>query len=288
MGTTLVAGFSTGLVIGDRRFKIPGINIRNWYDDPRLKLKLTGPEADGYVRGSGRWTVRNTCFHTTSGSGPIVINPGVGPDSKMDELIARSWTNSKRQAGAHLVIDFDGSVFCCADLLTTATYHAGAVNGHSVGIEICQNSKFETWESQYNTLVAISDFLSLAFSFQRFYQYPYDINEIARIHAGAGDVVGFYTHYHQTTNRGRWDSGKHSMEVLGQAGYKPVNYNTGEDRIFGKDYQKNVLGLTEDDVDGVLGPSCVALMKQKGVKYGQLISRPNDDTYARILGLTDV
>jgi hypothetical protein len=276
----------SGFVIDGKRYKIPGINVINFMDDSRYLLKMQGPKADGYVRGNKGWLVRNTCLHTTEGKRPVIIHPGVGPNIGMDDRVARSWTRSAVQAGAHIVIDFDGSVVQCADLLTHATYHAGAASGRSIGIEISQTRKGETWEVEYDVAVATCDFISLAFDMQRFYQHPYDINEIARLHAGAGDVVGFYCHYHQTSNRGPGDCGPHMFERLHQAGYMPFNYNTGEDRKWGKHYQEFTLGFSKDEVDGVLGPASVRAIRAKGIPYGQLVSRPNDDEYARILGKT--
>lgn len=274
----------TGFVIDGKRYAIPGLDVVNYLDNPRLRLKMSGDEADGYVRGRGKWVVRNGCFHTTEGKRPVVVKPGVGPNRGMDERIAKSWTGSARQAGAHLVIDYDGSIVQCADLLTDATYHAGSVNDGSDGIEICQTGDRETWEVQYDRALDVADFLSLAFDYQRFFQHPYDINEIARIHAGARDVVGFYCHYHQTTNRGPGDCGAHMFERLAEAGYMAFNYDTSEDRKWAKNYQRDILGITGDDVDGVLGPASQKLIREKGLKYGQLVPRPNDDLYARILG----
>lgn len=272
-----------GLIIGNKQFEIPGLKIQNWFDNPKMRLKMGG-NGDGYVRGNKGWIVRNMCFHTTQGKHPVIVNPGVGPDYKMDEIITRSWTGSTRQAGAHIVIDFDGTVVCCSDLLLDATYHATSVNGHSIGYEICQGKTGNTWEIQYEVALRIQDALTLRFGVQRLFQDPYEINAIPRIRSGAMDVVGAYCHYHQTRSRGLGDCGSHMFERMRSAGYMPVDYSKGADLELGERTQEQ-LGLKGDDVDGAIGPGTVRLLKAAGHKYGQLVARPNDDLDARIFGV---
>ena len=74
----------TGFVIDGTRYAIPGLDVTNYLDNPKCRLKMSGPEADGYVRGRGKWVVRNVCFHTTEGKRPVRAH---NPDSQVRLLV---------------------------------------------------------------------------------------------------------------------------------------------------------------------------------------------------------
>ena len=83
--------------------------------------------------------------------------------------------------------------------------------------------------------------------------------------------------YHQTTNRGQGDPGPYLQQALRKAGYLPFNYDNDDDKIFWKDKQKNILGFSDSEADGVPGPKTVESLKTKGYKHGIFIKRPIDD-----------
>jgi hypothetical protein len=121
-----------GLVIDGKVEEIPGIRVLSWYDDPVLRLKMGEDMRQRYTR----W-IRGICLHTTKGIPggkdlrPQKVLPGLGSHNSQGEKVAKFWATDGRQAGAHLVVDFDGEVSCCADLLTEAAYHAGEEIGRA-------------------------------------------------------------------------------------------------------------------------------------------------------------
>src|SRR3712207_974384 len=123
-----------GFVIDGQQEDVLGLSVRSWLDDPALRLEIG---EDGRPRFT-RW-IRAITLHTTRGipggrdHRPQKILPGVGPTLGAAERIAKSWAMETRQAGAHLIVDFDGSIVCLADLKREVAYHAGEVNEVTIG-----------------------------------------------------------------------------------------------------------------------------------------------------------
>src|SRR5271157_2338033 len=128
----------TGIVLSGQAIRLPDLDITNFLDDAKLTLAL------GDVRmrtPHERAFVHLIVMHSTLGipggsdPRPQTILPGFGPSTNGGERIVGSWTNDPaRPGGAHFIVDFDGRIYCCADLAFQAAYHAQLANGCSVGI----------------------------------------------------------------------------------------------------------------------------------------------------------
>ena len=250
---------------------------RSFLDDPRLKLGIgPGNTNDGYPRGT-RW-VRNICLHTTHGTAPQPIRPGHGAPTDFDHSAAVAnllyWRRSPEYAGAHLLIDYDMTVYCVADLLTAATYHAGPVNEVSIGIEHVQHPDGSLNADCLDVEVKLIDWLTKRFSIQRQVTDTYSGKPIPRIAHGAQDVVGIYGHRDVTTSRGLGDPGNEIFTRLKAAGYEHVDFQNVDLTIW-KARQLS-LGIPAADCDGVPGPKTIAALKAVGKKQGLWVERPGD------------
>lgn len=268
-----------GVVIHGKVEEVPGVAVRSWLDKSLLRLNMG---EDGRSRFT-RW-VRSIVLHTTKGipggrdQRPQQILPGLGADAQGDIRVALSWARSSRQAGAHLVVDHDGSVACLADLSDEVSYHAGEVNEVSIGIEIYQGSDGELYEGQLDQVVRLVDFLTRRFRIQRQYHFPYRRHPPARIASGAQDVVGIFGHRDVTTNRGLGDPGDAIFQRLSAAGYEAYDVALGQDLETWKLRQEELnrdlnAGLR---VDGVPGPATTASLQKSGRAHGLWIGRPGD------------
>src|SRR4051794_28721031 len=111
---------SMGLVINAQDVEVPGLKSVSWRQDARLRLKLGN---DGRRRRTDE-RVKHVVLHTTRGipggsdQRAQVIHPGLGPEGMGAENNAIYWARAPSCAGAHLVVDSDGSLVCTADLAT--------------------------------------------------------------------------------------------------------------------------------------------------------------------------
>jgi hypothetical protein len=268
-----------GAIIDGVDETVPGLKIDNWLNSAVPRLNKNEDCRERFTR----W-VRGIVLHTTKGipggsdHRPQKILPGLGPDRKGDYAAARYWASSAEQAGAHLVVDFDGSIVCLADLLTEASFHAGEVNEVTIGIEIYQGKEAEMYDGQLDVVVRLVDFLTRRFKIQRQIHSPYKKGPVPRIAQGARDVVGIYGHRDVTTNRGSGDPGDAVFEKLAAAGYEAFDYAANQDRSAWWQRQEQLntdfgAGLT---VDGVPGQKTVAALITSGRKHGLWVSRPGD------------
>jgi hypothetical protein len=269
-----------GVVIDGVVEAVPGVSVVDWLGDrtlPRLKVR-----EDCRARYT-RW-IRGIVLHTTKGipggtdHRPQVIKPGLGPNRKGDYATARYWATTAKQSGAHLVVDFDGSVVCLADLLTEASYHAGEVNEVSIGIEIYQGDEAELYAGQLDAVVRLLDFLTRRFKIQRQLQYPYRGGPVPRIAAGAQDVVGIYGHRDVTTNRGAGDPGDAVFEALFAAGYERFDFSANTDKAAWRQRQEtlNTNHGTGLIVNGIPDQLTVAALIASGRTTGLWLARPSD------------
>ncbi|WP_394826582.1 N-acetylmuramoyl-L-alanine amidase [Pendulispora albinea] len=215
---------------------------------------------DGARRPPGTW-IRALVLHTTRGIPggrdlrPQKILPGLGPARRTARATNQWWSSNGTCAGAHLLVDFDGTVACFADLVTEMTYHATSVNAHTIGIEIAQGPNAELWEGQLDAVVHLVDWLTARFDIQR--QIP-DLyrGSLARLREGGRDVVGVYGHRDQSAMRGEGDPGNEVFRRLGDVGYEPFDFGSGADRMAWRPRQR-LLGVADD---GVAGPmTCNAI-----------------------------
>jgi peptidoglycan hydrolase-like protein with peptidoglycan-binding domain len=246
-----------GLVIGGALELVPGLTCSSWHDDPALRLKIG---EDGAPRHAGTW-IRAVVLHTTRGipggkdQRPQKVLPGLGPARGTARATNQWWSTNGTCAGAHIVVDFDGSVSCLADLRNEMTYHATSVNPHTIGIEIAQGSDAELWEGQLDAVVRLVDWLTLRLGIQRQIPDRYR-GPLARLRAGGRDVCGIYGHRDQSAQRGAGDPGDAVFERLRTAGYEAFHLDVAEDLDTWKRRQGS-LGLR---ADGLPGPAtCAAL-----------------------------
>ncbi len=264
---------------------VPGLQIRNYIDDPTLRLKMG---EDGRRRDTG-W-VRSICVHSTKGipsivgkpgpgNVPQVFLPGLAPVGNNDERVARYWSHDPTPAGAHLVVDHDGSIVQTADLLLEVAYHAGSSNAPSIGLEVYQGAKAEFYEWQLDVVVVLIDAITWLMtevfnsSIQRQYHAPYRAyHPVARLTGGAASYVGIYGHRDQTDARGPGDPGDWLAPRLSAAGYEAFNFEKSADLDAWKDRQAN-LGITPD---GIPGPKTAAALRA-ATKKALWVSRPIDE-----------
>lgn len=256
-----------GVVIGGRVELVPGLSEKqqvNYKHDPRLKLK---PGEDMRFRKT-RW-VRSIVVHTTKGK-PTHVKPGLGPDTDLEHRIARLWSSDHRNAGAHLSIDWDGTIGCHADLLDDAAYHAGPINEFSIGIELYQDNAGTLYAEQVDTAVFLIEWLCRRFGIQR-QMLPPDFEAVhPRLKYGGPDCVGVFGHRHITTDRGPGDPGNDIFYALKAAGFMAFSFAPEisgmmpDDRQFWVPKQRE-LGLRGD---GVPGPLTVDALREAGYPCG--------------------
>ena len=266
------------LVIRDKEVEVPGLDIRSWKQDPKLKL-----DTRDYRKRPDTW-VRGIILHTTKGipggpdRRPQDIRSGRGPDTGRDERIPQMWALDDRRAGAHLIVDHDASIVCAADLQEHAAFHAGNVNNVTIGVEIYQGSEAELYEDQLKAVVKLVDFLTKTFSIQRQLHWPYGRQALKRGLKRGLDMVGVFGHRDVSNNRGRGDPGDAIMEMLRDAGYESFNFALNEDKEVWMERQEAFDLLP----DGVPGPATANAMLAETLPDGRFCStglwveRPGD------------
>lgn len=262
----------SGFVIGGKvEAGPPGIDVKSWRDDPVMRVLVE----DSRQRDT-RW-VRSLILHATEGDEPQIVRTGAGP-AGLAKRVVKSWLSDGRHAGAHLIIDCDGTVWQLADLLTEATFHAQTLNEVSIGIELAQTDRLEIWERQLDVLAQIQaagilDWLTLRFSIQRQYHHPYlgDSRSVPRLAAGGQDCVGVFGHRDQTTRRGRGDPGDAAFARIEACRYEGFDHVVEADKDAWRPRQ-SAAGTT---VDGVPGPlTAQALLRTIG--RPMWVARPGD------------
>ena len=278
----------TGFIIDGQReypqaFKDAGIVVRNYLDDPRLKLDL---DPEGGRDGSARSTawIRGIVFHTTRGRWPQEIRPGVSPSSQDGESNARYWSRSSGMAGAHLIVDSGREILPTAGLSRVAAYHAGGVNDVTIGVEIVQFADGLIWEDELDPVcVLLADFLTLRFEIQRQFQELYHGGPCKRLKAGGADCVGLYGHRDQTDDRGRGDPGDALWVKLRAAGYEGIDFERNTDVGVWKARQRhlNTIGARSGanlKADGIPGPATAKALRDL-TKHPLWVHRPFDNGY---------
>lgn len=263
-----------GMIVDGRTEPIPGVlpgKQVNYHD--KAELKLT-PGEDMRSRRT-RW-VRNIILHTTKGI-RTQVKKGVGPETHLEDRIARLWATDGRHAGTHIAIDWDCTVSCHADLLQDAAYHAGNINEFSIGIELYQDKQGTVYSSQLKTAVMVIEWLCKRFQIQRQMLPPSFGTVHPRIRRGGADCVGVFGHRHQTTNRGPGDPGDHVFEWLEKAGFQVFNFewtkgislpgdpgHYPDDKVFWIPIQKKY----HCHPDGIPGPQTIDALQEAGYECG--------------------
>jgi N-acetylmuramoyl-L-alanine amidase len=259
----------------------PGLATASWRDVPAMRVL----PADSRMRVT-RW-IRSFIVHTTQGDEPQIIHPGTGEGGLASKTV-RAWQQDSRHAGAHIIIDADGTVWCLADLIREATYHAKAINEVSIGIELAQTPHLETWEIQYQSLIVLLDALTShpKIQIQRQYHAPYlgEEHAVERLADGGKDAIGIFGHRDQawsferkTMLRGRGDPGDEVFKYLAAAGYEAFDFERNEDKTtWGERQSRLLVGFPKLRLDGVPGPQTVSALAASGKKRGMWTARPGD------------
>ena len=264
-----------GLICNGREEPVKGLDCTHHVEMPALALRIG---EDARPRPTSTW-IHAIVLHSTRGvpggedHRPQKILPGLGPSTDGGQRVARFWSRDGRQAGAHLVVDFDGTVWQTCDLVTVAAYHCPGWNQASIGIELVQGRDAELYEGQLDACVRLVDWLTRRFSIQRQIPHQY-VGPIRRfIDHGPDDVVGVVGHRDCARNRGPGDPGSRIFYALGRAGYEPLNFELAEDRDETRRRQRT-LGMA--NADGIAGPKTVAALKAAGYARGLWVRRPGD------------
>lgn len=277
-----------GLIIGGKEVEVPGVQIRNYKDDPKLALRVGRSDGanDGEIPRDYPTTL--IILHTTKGipggsdKRPQVLKPGFGPDTKAEDRTAQYWSTDPLHSGAHIVVDADGSVGCLADLKMVCAYHAGnrSVNHRSIGIEIYQGSDASLYASQLEVVAKIVDVLTIEFGIQRQIPTKYLNKPAPRLDKGGKDCIGVVGHRDVSNNRGFGDPGDFIFDVLEQHGYERVDFYTDSDLELWKARQKEIAEKTglHLTIDGIPGPGTRAALVQLGYKHGLWAFPPAEST----------
>jgi len=229
--------------------------------------------------------------HTTGGRWPQVVLPGSGRGGHAREIFDM-WRGRDRGPGAkqssssHMVVDFDGVLYCATDLQLHETFNAQAINPRNISIEMCTTVTGAIYQATLDTTVSVIAALTLSGRpgsglFPIPFQHragPYNGQPLHRLEVGGvqsdgRDVVGIIGHRDQTGRRGRGDPGDELMLELQLAGSEPVDYDHGQDLSLGRQRQARLNQLTalRHDlcavpllVDGVCGPASLAAMRRHG------------------------
>lgn len=188
------------IVVGGRQVEGPFRSV-SWLENADLRVNI--PE-DGRRRPEGQ-EVRALVIHSTKGKKTWKVLPGLGrPGAAVSTF--RYWSGNDDQAGAHFVVDRDGTICQGADPVTEVTYHCPSVNNVSVGIEIYQTEAGEFWEGQLNAFADFVSWLSDILSIPKRVHFPYRGPV-----SGISQARGVYGHRDVTDHRGVGDPGDPPM-----------------------------------------------------------------------------
>lgn len=263
-------------VLAGKPEELPGVRCTSWLENRVLRL---APE-DRRAR-RVPW-IHSIVLHTTKGipggrnMTPQTIRPGFGPSTNAGARLAEMWGGDGRHAGAHLMVDQDGQVYQCADLVTEAAYHASTMNEWSVGIEIFQAADGSLRAGALERVVELVDALTLRLGIQRQYVRTYRGHASARLLKDPGSWIGVCGHRDVSNNRGPGCPGDAVLQLLGAAGYLGFDpdLGRGEDVEFWCDIQRQ-LNLHPD---GLPGPQTRQAIRLAGMGKGNglWVVRPVD------------
>jgi len=265
-----------GFIIAQRSEELPGVRCVDWMQNRALRLSPDDRRASRVG-----W-IHSVVLHTTkglparAGDPPQVIKPGLGPNTNAGARLGAMWGADQRHAGAHLVVDHDGEISCCADLLTEAAYHATMANEWSIGVEIFQGSGGVLYAGQLSRVVELVDALTLRFGIQRQIPRVYRGRASPRLVKDPGGWVGVLGHRDVSDNRGPGDPGDAVFQLLAAAGYEQFDPDLG----IGEDVEawrarQVALHLHPD---GLPGPQTRQAIRMAGMGKGNglLVVRPVD------------
>lgn len=183
------------------------------------------------VRDGKRRAVPPTAItlHTVHGKlGPL--RPGKKASAKA-EAYAKYQARTPREVSWHFTLDTDGTVVQSADPVRWLAWHAGHVNGWTVGIELVQDDDGALYDFQLEVcarfLGVLCDRLGIP---RRFLADAHGaplrgpVKSLQPVSEGglAKQWPGVFGHRNVTTNRGPGDPGDHVFEALRRAGFQAV------------------------------------------------------------------
>lgn len=276
-----------GLLIGDRLVPVVGVTVLP-------PASAGGPawarlDPGDYMMRPTPW-IRQIIVHTTGGLWPQQIRGGSGKPGHAQQ-IAMMWSGDDRGGGdrvhsaAQLVVDFDGSVACLCDLLTTAAYHAEASNPWSIGIEMSTYADGSIQEATLKATAKLIDALCWpTFPIPRqMVRGPYRnrplsrmerSNNIDRVQLGGPDCIGVFGHRDNTSERGRGDPGDAIWTELALLGFEAWDFEAKEDILVAKERQAflNSRGARLA-VDGQCGPQSLLAAENRGFELWSAVPR---------------
>ncbi len=196
-----------GVIIDGGRVAVPHARVVTWADD-RSVLEL------GDNRQRRRARVRAIVLHTTWGRlGPLVL--GAGSPAGRGYVAANARATDKSW---DFTVDRDGTVFQQSDPARCFTWHAGAANPFSVGIEMVQALTGELYEVQVRAAVELVDALAREFAIARLVPWRRgapDLRVLPTVRAGRLELLhGLFAHANFTDDRGPGDPGPFAFRVL--------------------------------------------------------------------------
>lgn len=221
--------------------------------------------------------------HTTGGHDPQPIRRGAGPGGHARQIL-EMWSGADHgggevvHSGAPIVVDYDGVVYCAADIVRTAAHQAQRINQRSVGIEMCTLPDGSIYEATLDVtarLVAMlawsgapgSGLLAIPAQMPRgpYRGQPLRRLEVGGVQTDGRGLVGVIGHRDQTGRRGRGDPGDAIWARLANLGFEGLDYDGAEDDARGKERQTALNARGEHlVVDGIVGPAGIAAARRRG------------------------
>lgn len=260
----------TGLPIAGSLIPVPGLTIV-------APASMGGPSwarlsgNDGKAR-TTPW-VRQIIVHTTGGRWPQQVIKGAGLGGHAREVLD-DWFKDPKYSGAHIVVDYNGAVVCCADLASRVAYHAEGSNGWSIGIEMSTTVGGGIYTATLDATALLVPALCEHFPVPTQINSPWLGKPIARMESGIGETrhnlggpscCGVFGHRDNTSNRGRGDPGDEIFGRLERAGFEAMDFYNEQDIHLGKVRQAALNARGEALViDGICGPASLVAMRRQG------------------------
>lgn len=225
------------LVLDGEHIATPGRDTKCWVDDPRVPWIGDHPKDDGFARTPDR--VQAVGVHTSKGRrGPLSVTEA-GPSEKA-EALARYQDTTPRDVSWHFTIDVDGTIVQSADPGHWACWHAGQVNGHTIGIELVQLDNLTLYPAQLEALVWLVGLLCDRYQIPKTVPVGPDgepfstiIPELMSKPEGDAGATwrGVYGHRNCSRRRGFGDPGNHPFLALLRAGFTGVRVDAKGRRV---------------------------------------------------------
>jgi hypothetical protein len=205
------------LVIDGQRVETPGMQTISWLDDPAVPRVKDG-------RRRVPQSARAIVIHTVHGKLGRVADAPSAPSVRA-ERYARYQAGTAREVSWHLTVDTDGTIVQSADIAAWTCWHATAVNGWTVGIELVQEADGTVYRPQLAAVVALCDLLCARLGIER--RVPARggvpiVGVVPRLTGTDGPWSGVFGHRNQTRQRGPGDPGSAVFLALLAAGYAGV------------------------------------------------------------------